>query len=235
MLSFRLEELNDSVDYFIIIEGHKTFVGKDKDSYFLLNKSKFDKYNHKIIHHIVNDMNFENPWYNEKKQRDGIGEILNTLDIEDNDLIILSDCDEIPDVKTLKNIKSNGLNEIMTLSQDFYYYNLNLRFDGKWGKSKIGNWYSVKKHQSTDSIRYQDLPSIENGGWHFSYFGDENFISNKIENFSHQEYNLDDYKSQNHIRNCIETRKSLFNENVLNYIDLEKNNYLPKNYELLIT
>ena len=37
MLSFRLEELNDSVDYFIIIEGHKTFVGKDKDSYFLLN------------------------------------------------------------------------------------------------------------------------------------------------------------------------------------------------------
>jgi beta-1,4-mannosyl-glycoprotein beta-1,4-N-acetylglucosaminyltransferase len=234
MLKFRLEELYENVDYFVIVDGKKTFTGKEITSIFKENENQFEKFKNKIIHHTVDNMNFENPWNNETKQRDGIGEVLNILNLKDNDVIILSDCDEIPDVNTIDNFKKNYVNGIYSLSQDFYYYNLNSKFTYKWGKSKIGRWGDIKKYGSTDRIRYIDFDSIPNGGWHFSYFGDSNFIKNKIENFSHQEYNNEDYKSQEHINNCIQNKRSLFNESYLIDISLEENDYLPKQYKMLI-
>ena len=234
MLNFRLEELDGHVDYFIIVEGEKTFTGKEKKSYFLENESVFDKFKEKIILHTVKGMDSDNPWVNEKRQRDGIGEILNSIGLSDEDIVIISDCDEIPDTNVINNFRQNYSNKIYSLSQDFYYYNLNSKFNTKWGKSKIGRWSEIKKHSSTDNIRYFEIDSIPNGGWHFSYFGDSNFISNKIENFSHQEYNSDKYKSNEHINDCIEKRKSLFNDNHLSEIKLEDNNYLPKKYKMLL-
>ena len=234
MLKFRLEELNQHVDYFIIVEGEKTFTGKEKESVFTKNENQFDDFKNKIILHSVENMDSDNPWVNETKQRDGIGHVLNTLSLNDDDIVILSDCDEIPDVKTIEKFKKETFNKIYSLSQDFYYYNLYSKFTYKWDKSKIGRWGDIKKHGSTDRIRYIDFDSLPNGGWHFSYFGDSNFIKNKIENFSHQEYNNEDYKSQEHINNCIQNKRSLFNESYLIDVNIEENDYLPKQYKMLI-
>jgi hypothetical protein len=104
----------------------------------------------------------------------------------------------------------------------------------KWGKSKIGPWSEIKKHNSIDSIRYFEIDSIERGGWHFSYFGDESFIRNKIENFSHQEYNFEIYKSLTHISECISKKVNLFNGGEIEHIEINKNEYLPINYKLLV-
>lgn len=55
MLKFRLNELNDIVDYFVIVECTKTFANADKELYFENNKEQFSKYLDKIIHIIVKE------------------------------------------------------------------------------------------------------------------------------------------------------------------------------------
>ena len=56
MLLFRLSELNEYVDYFIIVESTFTFTGNKKDLFFKNNASMFESFKEKIIHIIVDDM-----------------------------------------------------------------------------------------------------------------------------------------------------------------------------------
>lgn len=56
LLEIRLKELYDHVDYFVLVEATKTFSEKPKELAYLKNKSRFKKWNDKIIHVIVDDM-----------------------------------------------------------------------------------------------------------------------------------------------------------------------------------
>lgn len=56
MLEFRLEELNEYVDYFVLVEATKTFSGNPKPLYFQENKDRYSKFLHKIIHVVVDDL-----------------------------------------------------------------------------------------------------------------------------------------------------------------------------------
>jgi hypothetical protein len=78
---------------------------------------------------------------------------------------------------------------------------------------------------------------IDKGGWHLSYFGDGEFIKNKIENFSHQEYNTEKYTNVNSIHQCIENYNFIFETNNKCFIQIPiaKNNYLPPLYNTLLT
>ena len=49
LLKIRLHELNDIVDYFVLVESTKTFQNKNKPCYYLENIDKFKSFNHKII------------------------------------------------------------------------------------------------------------------------------------------------------------------------------------------
>jgi len=53
VLEYRLATLIDIVDHFILVEARQTHMGKDKELYYLNNKERFSKYNHKIIHVVV--------------------------------------------------------------------------------------------------------------------------------------------------------------------------------------
>jgi hypothetical protein len=77
---------------------------------------------------------------------------------------------------------------------------------------------------------------IENGGWHFSYFGDERFIQNKLMNASHQDYNKPHITDLNKIKKCIEERKDIFQRERIqfNHVPIDKNIFLPVNYDILL-
>ena len=244
MLSFRLEELYNIVDHFIIVEATKTFAGNDKELYFQNNKNKYAKYLDKIIHIIVDDMPCtSNAWDNEHHQRRGINTGINQLNLEDDDIIIISDCDEIPDSDTLLKIKERGLDDLYRLEMDMYYYNL-LTKGTKWYKASILPYFMYKLN-NCDPQKIRISPFSKNnltmrkGGWHFSFFGNTEFIKNKIKNFSHQEYNqpkfLDD-KINTQIKNFDDV---FFRNNAITHafhkVELIDNNYLPKNYKLLLT
>ena len=101
LLKYRFELLKDVVDTFIIVEANITFSGKPKEMYF----KNFGVKN--IIYKVV-DLPFKNPtneqvWENEKFQRNFMETCLK--DILDDDIVIFSDVDEIPDPETLKMLK----------------------------------------------------------------------------------------------------------------------------------
>jgi len=249
LLKYRLNILNDVVDYFVLVESRHTFVGKEKPLFYQDNKELFAEFNHKIIHIIVDDFPHKFPnidfvkeeqWINEKFQRNCISRGIDKLHLHDNDVVILSDVDEIPRINLLKSIKSNEIkiNEVHTLQMDFYYYNLHSKMDHYTDVVRILPYRIYKQLEMTiDDIRFKyHKKIINNAGWHLSYFGDGNFIKNKIENFAHQELNIELFTNKDNIENRIKNNKDLFDRptNII-YIEIEDNNNLPPQYDNYLT
>ena len=78
LLSYRLNILNDVVDYFVLVESSHTFMGREKECLFEKNKNLFSKFKNKIIHIATEDFPFKQPnidtskneqWQNEYFQR----------------------------------------------------------------------------------------------------------------------------------------------------------------------
>jgi beta-1,4-mannosyl-glycoprotein beta-1,4-N-acetylglucosaminyltransferase len=245
ILNYRLNLLYNIVDYFIIVEANKTFIGNDKKLYFNENKDLYKKFEDKIIHIIADlpykkdDINIENgdQWDNEYFQRNSINEGIKKLKLHDNDLILISDLDEIPNPYILENIKLLNLKiNLAKLEQEFYYYDLYNKFTEKWYMSKIISYKNYKEYNNNcQNIRFTECVVIPNGGWHLSYFGSPEFIQNKLKNFSHQEYNKSEYIDINNIKNKIENSIDLFNrDNKINKINISDNKYLPKFYNIYL-
>ena len=176
-------------------------------------------------------------WENERFQRNSITRGFKYIkNLNNSDLIIISDVDEIPDPNTLQAIHNNHIQvSYNILMMDMYYYNLNTKFNYNWYHVKIISYEMFKRlNRTCDSIRMgQAFSTIGNGGWHLSYFGDANFIKNKIENFSHQEYNNSNYTDISIIEERINNNKDLYGRDNLpiERVPLKSNNYLPVHYE----
>ena len=74
---------------------------------------------------------------------------------------------------------------------------------------------------------------IKNGGWHLSYFGDINFIKNKINNFAHQEFNNNNFTDIKKIEERVKKCSDLYDrkDTTMNKISIKDNKYLPYDYE----
>lgn len=222
LLDIRLNILNDSVDRFVLVEATQTFQGKPKPLYFDENKSKFSKFKHKITHVIVDDLPVNAaPFDREYFQRDAILRGLSGCNAED--LIILSDLDEIPNPEVIPKYLEKG--QIGLFVQKLFYYTLNTKcvelenlpcslivsFD------EIGLPAALRKRvvaYHSAMLSKADLDShfktFENGGWHFSYLGGPEAIKTKIEAYSHEELNIDEFKSIHNIQTAIANGRDIF-------------------------
>ena len=120
---------------------------------------------------------------------------------------------------------------------DFYYYNLNSKNMNKWHSVKIVLYRLFKqKNLSCEDYRGLKCPIIKHGGWHLSYFGDKYFIKNKIENFSHQEFNNEQFTNLNKIEERVKNFDDLYNRpsDKIYKIPISQNNYLPPNFYLYL-
>ena len=240
MLLFRLKELNDYVDGFVIVESTYTFSGKKKELTYQNNIDLFKDYQHKIQHIFANNLAPNGTsWEREASQRNAIEYGLDVLNLDNDDVVIISDCDEIPNTKVLEEIRVNPkmLNfplQINALEQDFYYYNLTSKKKNKWLMSKIVSYELIKSGCPPQNIRHHYHQIIKNGGWHFSYFASPEKIRRKIESFSHTEFDSERYKDTNTIKKNIELKQDLFfrdNEEIINCEINEAE--LPKYYKML--
>ena len=173
-----------------------------------------------------------------------------------DDLIIISDADEIPDGNTLLGLSTSMESPVTSrhsLLQSIYYYHIrnqlvteikendkDVTLPKVWDLSYIMNYATYAEHNGTLHHHRADhigkSIDIPRGGWHLSYFGDVQHIINKVKNFVHQEYNLDEYLDPDYVLNCIKQNKDLFGREDIKMIDLsiDNNEYLPTNIAILM-
>ena len=224
MVDLRLNILDEYVDYFVISESTKTHQGKPKKINFDIKK--FNKFKNKIkfvVADYTQKINFQNHTGGEspieQHQRnflsEGIKEAL------PDDLIILSDSDEIPDFTKIKSINKNK--KFVAFSQKMFMYKLNLQnlSESNWIGSKITKKKYIKSMQSLRNLKFKNYPlwrldkydlQIINGGWHFSYLQTPQQILTKIKSFSHGEFNNENINKKN-IEEKILKNKDIFNRN----------------------
>ena len=146
--------------------------------------------------------------------------------------------DEITNPNILIQIKDNKIkiNDGKILQLDMYYYDLYSKHHDKWNHSKIVSYNTYIK-TTPEAIRHSNFQVIENAGWHLSYFGDADFISNKLKNFEHQEFNSEKYTNNDKIQEKIDKSVDLFGRNYvpIKRIELKDNNNLPPLYDIYLS
>lgn len=254
LLFYRLSILYEHVDYFVLVEANQTFTGKNKISYFQENQERFLPFMDKIVPIQVDlpyiwphiDCSKDEQWVNERYQRDaiqlGIKHIQEKEGLDDHDLIVIADLDEIEDPELLISCRKGDIvipDKGVSITMDFYYYNLRSKNGESWFGAKIVP-YKQLKTTVPESIRNKtEMGSLpKKYGWHLSYFGDSQFIQNKMNHFSHQEFNHDFYTNLDSIQRRIDNTTDLYERTYIPSmikIPLENNNYLPPQYETLLT
>ena len=242
VLDVRLNYLNKYVDKFVIIEAEYNHKGekrkpkfdiknfkkfKDKIIYLLIKQkipgmyeiNDFDSDDKKNGKHVMNALKREN------FQRNCIADGLS--DASDEDWIIISDLDEIPNLNDndLKSIKS----PIVFFKQLMMYYKFNLVLENyPWIGSKACKKKSLKSPQWLRNIKdrayswwrldtlfseskYIKIKIIENGGWHFSYLKSPEDIEKKLKSYLHHtEYELNQLGVKD-IKEMIINKKTIYN------------------------
>lgn len=253
LLFYRLSILYEHVDSFVLVEANQTFSGKAKHSYFLENQERFLPFMDKIIlirvdlpYHWPNiDFSKDEQWINERYQRDaiqmGVNQIQEKVGLDDHDLIVISDIDEIEDPELLISCRKGDIvipDKGVTIPMDFYYYNLRSKNGESWYGAKMVPYKQLKTtvpESIRNKINVGSLP--KKYGWHLSYFGDSQYIQNKMVHFSHQEFNNDFYTNMENIQRRIDNTTDLYERSYIPSmikIPLENNDYLPPQYETLL-
>ncbi len=241
LLDIRMNILNEFVDYFVIVESKYFHNGKKRELKFDINK--YSEFKNKIIYIIQNEqpenLKLLNPSDNEglksfklifnahlreHYQRNCIAKGLKASD--ENDIILISDVDEIPDLKNIniKNIK----NKIILFEQKIFYYKLNRYLpDFIWYGTKACKKKYLKSPQWLRSIKnkkypffridtffsklkYIDKYFIKDGGWHFSNLKNSKDIETKLKSYLHHR----DYEGEelglDKIEKLIEENKTIY-------------------------
>jgi len=111
------------------------------------------------------------------------------INCNDEDIILFSDCDEIPNPEILSVLPTFlSASKFFMFNQTGYYYYLNMLKEHNWKGTRMGLYKDLKDY-SYNELRGQDSYPLNNGGWHFSYMGGPEKVKHKIESFSAQEMN----------------------------------------------
>ena len=242
ILDLRLNYLNKYVDYFVIVESMFNHNGDRREPNFNLNK--FKDFKDKIIYLLVKEegKNFYKVDENDDKDKIAGKDIMNALIREnyqrnyiinglnkanDEDWIIISDLDEIPNLE-LNNLKKIE-NKIVFFNQLMIYYKLNLYLeDFPWIGSKACKKKDLSSPQWLRNIKDRNYPwwridalfsktkfnnikIFKNGGWHFSYIKKPEDIQKKLKSYLHHtEYELNPIDTKK-ISNLIKEKKTVYN------------------------
>ena len=242
LLDLRLNILNKYVDYFVIVEGNKTWQNNPKKLRFDINK--FQKFKNKIIYIPVEDMpDGDDPYKRENFQRNAILRGLKNSNNED--IIIISDLDEIPSPGLISNF--NPKNKFAVFKQKHFYYKLNLQSQNNpfWFGSRICVKKYLKSPQWLRDLKFKKRPFwridklrlnniFENGGWHFCNLKNPQELLYKYKNLceTNDPYHFNEkidqkYLDKNEIIKRIELGEDIIGRND-KFIKVDLDNSFPE-------
>ena len=245
LLDIRLNVLDQYVKKFVITEATYTHNGTKKKLNFNINH--FKKFKDKINYLIVDQPpnNLLNLIDGEPEHKKGEKLILNGMardyfqreslikglsDSKENDMILISDLDEIPNLSEINFSKIK--NKIIIFEQKMFYYKLNLLYnDCFWHGTKAckkkhlisPQWLRNIKARKYPSWRfdlffskkkYTDIFFVKNGGWHFTYLKTPEDLEKKLLNFAHHyEFEKSGLKI-NDIKKFMTEKRVVYDHNV---------------------
>ena len=189
ILKIRLNVLSPVVDRFVISEATETFSGLKKPLYYEENKEMFAEFADKIIHVVVEDTPQGDTHYRDTFQKNAVTRGLK--DCTDDDVVIFSDLDEIPNPDKIREILQDFQNDkIYHFAQRLFYCYLNMEevsgsllsyageFEGverkKWIGTKMCSYQLLREQDlKLGELRFPERKEIgirvDDGGWHFGY------------------------------------------------------------------
>tara|TARA_Y100000996_G_scaffold159170_1_gene122965 strand:+ start:318 stop:1208 length:891 start_codon:yes stop_codon:yes gene_type:complete len=241
ILDLRLNTLNKFIDYFVIVESIYNHKGEKRKLKF--NIKKFKKFNNKIIYLIHNQVPNEikkikkndseneintkyifNAIFRENSQRNYILKGLSKA--KDDDIILISDVDEIPNLKKVNFKKLK--NKLIFFNQEMFYYKFNLKLPNyNWIGTKSCKKKYLKNPQWLRNIKdrkypfyrldtffsdkkFSNIEIIENGGWHFTNIKTAEQIRYKLKSYlHHREFEVNPV-TKNQIEKLIKNRIAIY-------------------------
>ena len=241
LLDLRLNILGQHVDFFVIVESKYFHNGKERQLKFDIKKYK--QFENKIIYivhenepagiHKVNKEDDEgiksyklitNAHLRENDQRNHISQGLNNA--TDNDLILISDVDEIPNFESINLEKIK--NQLIFFEQSLFYYKLNrylpnfIWYGTKGCKKKYlksPQWLRNIKSKKflfwrLDTLfsdtKYINKYFINDGGWHFSNLKNAEDIELKLKSYlHHRDYEVEELGAKK-INELIKNNQTIY-------------------------
>lgn len=242
ILELRLTELYDYVDHFVLVEANTTYTSRPKSFVFEENKSRFAKFLDKIIHVRVEDMpGHPDAWVNDVFQRNQIARGI--ADAGPDDLIIVSDCDEIIRPEAIEYMRTSDQSLFalrMTLHNfKFNYMKLNPDRYSIWAMAGRRSLFDDIAPDAFRQLRFQFFDSpyqfknngcqvVEHAGWHFGYMGDRQWLLDKAQSFAHTEVNTPEFLAQIDPDASIVARTEWNRDSDARYEIIELDDYFPK-------
>ncbi|KAH8049618.1 glycosyltransferase [Aureococcus anophagefferens] len=178
------------VDAFTFYNEFAMLDGRPKPLLFEQHLDRYAAYLPKIVHVVDDDMPAtDDAWVREHHQRDALAAGLEALGLADDDVVLLTDADEIVNVACLPRLRA-APPKLRALSMRTFYYDFRFRWRDAWDiYPKAAPWAELRRLGCQAARMVPALETVPLAGWHLSYFGDEAFVRNKLEQFAHQEFN----------------------------------------------
>jgi beta-1,4-mannosyl-glycoprotein beta-1,4-N-acetylglucosaminyltransferase len=241
LLEIRLNILDEYVDYFVIVESEFFHNGKKRDLKFNINK--FKKFKDKIVYIVhtakpkgiikldTNDNDntksyklIFNAHTRENDHRNCISQGL--TEARDDDLILISDVDEVPNFDSIDVSKIS--NQIIIFQQEIFYYKFNRYLPNfTWYGTKACKKKKLISPQWLRNIKNKTFPFwridtflsknryinkifIPNGGWHFSNIKNADDIELKLKSYlHHRDYEVEEL-GNNKIKELIKNNETIY-------------------------
>jgi len=188
----------NKITYFKLEESHKN-LKSIRDKLNLDNSEESKKVLNAINQVYANNKNLNEKsliWLIDIYQRESIFIPLMKLKPQEDDIIMISDLDEIPNYELISKLKVNFNYKIMTINHNEFSYFLNLNSRNDWLGTIVTSWKYLKDHSlnllRVDAKKNNKIVKIHKSkfqSYHFTSCGDIDMIKNKIINFGHQEFN----------------------------------------------
>ena len=250
LLDIRLNILDQYVKKFVISEATYTHNGSKKKLNFDIKN--FKKFKDKITYLVVDESpkNILKLNDSDSEEKKGDKSILNgmardyyqrerlvkgLIDANENDIILISDLDEIPN---LTNVNFASIkNKIIIFEQKMFYYKLNLLYkDSLWHGTKACRKKNLVSPQWLRNIKakkyptwrfdllfskkkYSDIFFVKDGGWHFTYLKSPDDLEKKLLNFAHH------YEFQKSGLNIEDIKKFMLEKRVVYDHNIDQKGY----------
>ncbi|KAL7135860.1 hypothetical protein ABFS83_11G126000 [Erythranthe nasuta] len=169
MLKIRWKELYPYITRFVLLESNSTFTALPKPLNFADHKSEFDFVKARLSYGVVSGgfRKGENPFIEEAYQRLALDHLLKNAGIEDDDLLIMSDVDEIPSSHTINLLRwCDEIPDVIHLELKNYMYSFEFRHNQLSWRASVHRY----KHGKTKYAHFRQSDYLlSDSGWHCSF------------------------------------------------------------------